>query len=132
MGKITHNPEKQQAGNAMIACRKEEKANFFEQKAVEWERKGNMNKAQKNREKAASYRHKAQVKLNMPLTTPVNKTAVKTDKAARYDSKALDCERRGDMQGAQKCREKAYQLRQKHGLSQPIGTGTSAPIAPTL
>jgi hypothetical protein len=108
VGKVTHNPDKQQAGNAMIACRKEEKAAFFEQKAGEWELKGNTAKAQKNREKAARYRQMAQAKLQQPLTTPANKTSVKMDKAARLDVKAQEYERKGDEAKAVKCHNKVH------------------------
>lgn len=51
MGKMQHNPEKQHAGNAMVASSKEAKAARFESKALDWERKGNVAKAQKNRGK---------------------------------------------------------------------------------
>lgn len=124
VGKITHNPEKQMAGNAMIACRQEEKANFFDQRAEEWEQKGNLAKAQKNREKVCSaphksvkqsiyniakairYRQKAQAKLHEPITAPVNKKAIKTDKVAKLDAKALECEKKGDLEGSLKCKHK--------------------------
>lgn len=128
VGKVTHNPDKQQAGNAMIATRKEEKATFFEQKATEWELKGNTSKATKNREKAARYRQTAQARLNAPLTTPANKTPAKMDKAARLDAKAQEYERRGDETRAVKCHAKAYQLRQKYGFSDPVG-GTTPTVA---
>ncbi len=51
MGKFTHNPQKQMDGNIMIANSREQKAAKCETKALEWERKGNANKSQKNREK---------------------------------------------------------------------------------
>jgi len=70
MGKVSHNPQKQQDGNIMIANSCEQKAAKFETKALQWEQKGNMAKAQKNREKAARYRQKAIAKMNQPLTTP--------------------------------------------------------------
>jgi hypothetical protein len=131
VGKVTHNPDKQQAGNAMVASRKEEKAAFFEQKALEWELKGNTNKAQKNRDKAARYRQMAQARLNAPLTTPVNKTPAKMDKAKRLDAKAQEHERRGEDAKAAKYQDKAYQLRQKHGLSHPVGGSTPTMVGTT-
>lgn len=51
VGKLQHNPEKEHTGNAMVASSKEAKAARFEQKALDWERKGNVAKAQKNRGK---------------------------------------------------------------------------------
>jgi hypothetical protein len=51
MGKMTHNPTKEQNGNIMIANAAEQKAAKFETKALQWESKGNTSKAQKNREK---------------------------------------------------------------------------------
>jgi len=138
VGKVTHNPDKQQAGNAMIANRKEEKAVFFDQQASEWEIKGNTAKAHKYREKAARCRQMALAKLHEPLTTPTNKTSVKMDKAARLDAKAQDYERKGDDARAVRTHNKARQLRQKYGLSQPIGNTTPPMlvihpvVAPTL
>lgn len=137
VGKVTHNPDKQQAGNVMVANRKEEKAQFFEQKAAEWELKGNTAKAQKNREKAARCRQTAQARREQPLSSPVNKTPAKIDKAAKLDAKAQECERKGDQAKAVQYHEKAYQLRQKHNLSQPIGGTTTPgitaiPIAPSV
>eukprot|EP00026_Physarum_polycephalum_P013367 Phypoly_transcript_13760.p1 GENE.Phypoly_transcript_13760~~Phypoly_transcript_13760.p1 ORF type:complete len:294 (+),score=68.36 Phypoly_transcript_13760:111-992(+) len=140
VGKVTHNPDKQQAGNAMIASRKEEKAAYCEQKAAEWELKGNTAKAQKNREKAARYRQMAQSRLQQPLSAPANKDKVpaKMDKAARLDAKAQEYERRGEDAKAVKCHNKAHQVRQKHNLSQPIGGPTTpgiitaTPIAPSI
>lgn len=54
VGKMTHNAQKEQNGNIMIANAAEQKAARFETKALEWERKGNNNKAIKNREKVLS------------------------------------------------------------------------------
>lgn len=106
LGKVTHNPDKQQAGNVMIATRKEEKAKFFEQQATEWELKGNTAKAQKSREKAARCRQMAQAKLHEPLATPANKSAIKSDKATKMDQKAQEYERKGDEARAVKCHNK--------------------------
>lgn len=51
VGKMTHNPQKEQDGNIMVANASEQKAARFEAKALQWEQKGNATKAQKNREK---------------------------------------------------------------------------------
>jgi len=70
MGKMSHNPQKQQDGNIMVANSCEQKAARFETKAAQWEQKGDLAKAQKNRDKASRYRQKAITKMHEPLTTP--------------------------------------------------------------
>eukprot|EP00026_Physarum_polycephalum_P016641 Phypoly_transcript_17598.p1 GENE.Phypoly_transcript_17598~~Phypoly_transcript_17598.p1 ORF type:complete len:223 (+),score=61.80 Phypoly_transcript_17598:78-746(+) len=121
MGKMQHNPDKQHAGNAMVASSKEAKAARFEAKAIEWERKGNVTKAQKNRGKAALLRQKAIAKLNQP-TVMAYPPGVKNDKAARCELKALEYEKKGNLAKAQRNREKAYRIREKHGIAHPVGT----------
>jgi tetratricopeptide (TPR) repeat protein len=121
LGKLQHNPEKQQSGNAMIASSYEQKAGRFETKALDWERQGNMAKAAKNRGKAANYRQKATAKLSEPLTAPAP-VSQKRDKAARCEAKALNYEKQGNLAKAQKNREKAYRIREKHNIPHPIGT----------
>ena len=120
MGKIQHDPVKEHHGNAMVASSKEAKAARFEAKALEWERKGNMNKAQKNRGKAATYRQRAIAKLNQPTTAVpmVNRH----DKAARCEAKALEYEKKGNLAKAQRNRERAYRIRQRHNIPHPVGT----------
>lgn len=133
MGKLQHNPQKEQDGNIMVANASEQKAARFETKALEWDRKGNTAKAQKNREKAARYRQKAIAKMNQPLksagtarpigsvgTTPGN-PALKSDKAARCEAKALEYERKGNLAKAQKNRERAWRIREKNGIPHPVG-----------
>eukprot|EP01110_Echinostelium_bisporum_P000679 TRINITY_DN1167_c0_g1_i1.p1 TRINITY_DN1167_c0_g1~~TRINITY_DN1167_c0_g1_i1.p1 ORF type:complete len:189 (-),score=106.66 TRINITY_DN1167_c0_g1_i1:88-654(-) len=124
VGKMSHNPEKEVAGNTMVAGAKEQKAARFEAKALEWERKGNVQKAQKNREKAAKFRQAAMTKLTKPVQSVGVATAPgqKADKAARCDAKALEYERKGNMAKAQKNRERAYKIRSKHGITHPVGT----------
>lgn len=130
MGKMQHNPEKQHAGNAMVASSKEAKAARFEAKAVEWERKGNVTKAQKNRGKAAMLRQKAIAKLNQPCVTAYP-PGVKNDKAARCELKALEYEKKGNLAKAQRNREKAYRIREKHGIAHPVGTTLPATTTST-
>ena len=131
MGKMQHNPEKQHAGNAMVASSKEAKAAKFEAKALDWERKGNVAKAQKNRGKAALLRQKAIAKLNAPVTTALP-PGMKNDKAARCEVKALEYEKRGNLAKAQRNRERAYRIREKHGIAHPVGTVRPATyVAPT-
>lgn len=171
MGKMQHDPNKQHAGNAMVASSKEAKAARFEAKAIEWERKGNITKAQKNRGKvkrtpsrtsllarshsfilsllsqpfansflqAALLRQKAIAKLNQPCVTAYP-PGVKNDKAARCDLKALEYEKKGNLAKAQKNRERAYKIREKHGIAHPVGTvrpattttmPASQPVPPT-
>lgn len=66
VGKMQHDPVKQHAGNAMVASSREAKAARFEAKALEWERKGNLAKAQKNRGKVLS--HSTRCLLHIHLT----------------------------------------------------------------
>lgn len=114
VGKVTHNPDKQQAGNAMIASRKEEKAKFFEQQAIEWELKGGTAKAMKYREKAARCRQMAQAKLHEPLAVPSTKSAIKAEKAAQLDLKAQEFERKGEEARAVKCHNKVLSYSRFH------------------
>ena len=128
VGKVSNNPDKQQAGNAMIASRKEEKAAFFEQKAGEWELKGNTAKAQRNREKAARARQAAQTRLQQPIVTTANKTSAKMNKAASLDAQALEHERKGEDAKATKCRNKVFNFPSLSPLSQILIRDTGIAI----
>ena len=69
--------------------------------------------------------------------------ALKSDKAARCEAKALEYERKGNLAKAQKNREKAWRIREKHSIPHPVGAShpstfagytqymTSVPVAPT-
>eukprot|EP00026_Physarum_polycephalum_P012414 Phypoly_transcript_12718.p1 GENE.Phypoly_transcript_12718~~Phypoly_transcript_12718.p1 ORF type:complete len:238 (+),score=69.13 Phypoly_transcript_12718:319-1032(+) len=132
MGKMQHNPTKEQNGNIMISNAAEQKAAKFETKALQWESKGNTVKAQKNREKAARYRQKAAAKLAQPLSSaqtakPIGAVGtagpspLKSDKAARCEAKALEYERKGNLAKAQKNRERAWRIREKNSIPHPVG-----------
>lgn len=70
-------------------------------------------------------RQKAIAKLNAPVTTPLP-AGMKNDKAARCEVKALEYEKKGNLAKAQKNRERAYRIREKHGLAHPVGTSRPA------
>jgi len=52
---------------------------------------------------------------------------MKSDKAARCEAKALEYERKGNLAKAQKNRERAFRIRQKHSLAVPAGGYYVAP-----
>jgi len=154
MGKVTGNKEKQIQGITMLAATKEDKAARYETKAIEWDGKGNTQKAAKNRAKAARLREQAVTKLtNLPGAvntaphtmgggyapgfpgTTVSGTNTNTnhkDKAAKYDAKALEYQRKNNPAKAQKNREKAIKKREKQ-LNKGMPTTTTTTTAyPTV
>jgi hypothetical protein len=82
---------------------------------------------------AIRYRQKAAAKLAQPLTSaqtarPIGSVgqtgvspALKSDKAARCEAKALEYERKGNLAKAQRNREKAWRIREKHSIPHPVG-----------
>lgn len=71
---------------------------------------------------AARYRQAAIAKLNQPIKSVAVPIGQKNDKAARCEAKALEYEKRGNLAKAQRNREKAYRIREKHGIPHPVGT----------
>eukprot|EP01111_Echinosteliopsis_oligospora_P008927 TRINITY_DN251_c0_g1_i1.p1 TRINITY_DN251_c0_g1~~TRINITY_DN251_c0_g1_i1.p1 ORF type:complete len:226 (-),score=75.12 TRINITY_DN251_c0_g1_i1:101-778(-) len=135
VGKMTHNPEKQMHGNTRVAGSAEAKATRFEQKALEWDRKGNPTKANKNREKAGRYRQKAVTKLTAIPVAPKNRTPGvltqrQADKITRFETRAIEAERSGNLSKAQKNRDKANRIRQKAGISNIIYASTATGPVP--
>lgn len=51
---------------------------------------------------------------------PMN-PALKSDKAARCEAKALEYERKGNLSKAQRNRERAWRIREKHAIPHPVG-----------
>lgn len=51
---------------------------------------------------------------------PLNPT-LKSDKAARCEAKALEYERKGNLAKAQRNRERAWRIREKHAIPHPVG-----------
>jgi len=93
----------------------------YEARAIEYDKKGNPAKAQKNREKAARLRQ-AQLNSGNNSSNP----SARGDSAftnplwspERYDQKAQKWEAKGNLAKAQKNREKAARLRAEQGTSQ--------------
>lgn len=84
---------------------------------------------------AIRYRQKAIAKMNQPLKSantarPIGTVggvsgvtpALKSDKAARCEAKALEYERKGNLAKAQRNREKAWRIREKNAIPHPVGT----------
>eukprot|EP01113_Clastostelium_recurvatum_P007645 TRINITY_DN1356_c0_g1_i1.p1 TRINITY_DN1356_c0_g1~~TRINITY_DN1356_c0_g1_i1.p1 ORF type:complete len:189 (-),score=76.76 TRINITY_DN1356_c0_g1_i1:58-624(-) len=130
IGKLQKNPEKQIHGNTLQAGSQETKAMRFENKALEWERRGNAGKAQKNREKAARARARAEAKLSAPLKvrTPGVLTARQATKIQRFEERAFRFEKEGSADKALKNREKANRIRTKAGV--PLMTYPALVAAP--
>jgi len=88
------------------------KAERFEAKAAEWERRGNMAKAQKNREKANRYRARSQP----GYTKQIRPQTYYVDRANLYDQKAQRYQQWGMAPQAQRYQQRSHRLRSKHSL----------------
>lgn len=91
---------------------RDQKAQRFEQKAAEWERRGNLTKAQKNREKALRYRQMSQP----GYTRPIRPQNYYSDRANLFDQKALRFQQLGMAPQAQRYQGRSQRLRAKHNL----------------
>ena len=101
---------------------RDKKAERFEAKAVEWERRGNTLKAQKNRDKALRHRQRLQ-----PGYVPIaHAQPYYVDKANRLDQRALRYQQMGLTAQAQRHQQRALRTRTKHGITgSTLPTGTS-------
>jgi len=95
---------------------RDKKAERFELKAIEWEKKGNTTKAQKNREKALRHRQRM-IPGYVPTRQPQQ---YYTDKANRFDQRAVRYEQLGLAPQSHRYRQRALRTRSKHGLPAPV------------
>lgn len=105
---------------------KDRKAERFEAKALEWERRGNAKKAQKNRDKALRIRQKlapGYVRQAQPQSYYVNRANV-------FDQKALQYQQWGMQPQAQRYQQRSQRVRGKHGL--PVQANAPLYTAPRV
>jgi hypothetical protein len=94
---------------------RDQKIQRFELKAAEWEKRGNMAKAQKNRNKALQYRQMSQP----GYVRPVRPQNYYTDRASLFDQKALRYQQMGMAPQAQRYQGRSQRIRAKHNI--PLG-----------
>jgi hypothetical protein len=100
-----------------------QKAERFELKAAEWERRGNLAKAQKNREKAQRYRARTQP----GWVAPTRNQDYYVNRANLFDQKAQRYQQWGMMPQAQRYQGRSQRLRTKHNIPMQQG-GFNQPL----
>jgi len=93
----------------------------YEQRALAYEKKGNVAKAQKNRDKASRLR------ANQASGQPQQHYSNPLKNPERYDQKALKWQNKGNQVKAQKNRDKAARLRAEQA-QRNMGMGTAIPM----
>eukprot|EP01113_Clastostelium_recurvatum_P014674 TRINITY_DN17_c0_g1_i11.p1 TRINITY_DN17_c0_g1~~TRINITY_DN17_c0_g1_i11.p1 ORF type:complete len:763 (-),score=249.75 TRINITY_DN17_c0_g1_i11:63-2351(-) len=116
-----------------ISLRGEQKAQYYENKALHWDQVGNPAKAQRNREKALRSRQRMQARAAPGFVArpriPGQLRPNQQTRIGKYEQRALAYEQQGNHQAALRNHQKANFLRNKAGVpvtNYPVSQGTQS------